>query len=93
MTQNEPLDDSLPIAGPASQTIGANNPPSPIEMAREQWKAINDFLMEHPAILDEDAARILARLNAVRSAIRALSEGRMPPIYHAAAAASGEASR
>ena len=46
-----------------------------------------------PWRFDEDAARILARLNAVRSAIRALSEGRMPPIYHAAAAASGEASR
>ena len=57
MTQNEPLDDTLPIPGPASQEIGANNPPSAIEMARDQWKAINVFLTDHPAIVGEDDAR------------------------------------
>ncbi len=57
MTQNEPLDDTLPIPGPASQEIGANNPPSAIKMARDQWKAINVFLTDHPAIVGEDDAR------------------------------------
>ena len=87
MTQNEPLDDSLPIAGPASQTIGANNPPSPIEMAREQWKAINDFLMEHPAILDEDAARkaklFLDRGKAALADLEAARKAKADPLYAA----------
>jgi len=41
----------------ASQTIGANNPPGPIDYARETMEAINKWMEDHPVILTEADAR------------------------------------
>ena len=87
MTQNEPLDDTLPIPGPASQEIGANNPPSAIKMARDQWKAINVFLTDHPAIVGEDDARqaklFLDRGKAAIADLEAARKAKADPLYTA----------
>jgi len=84
MTQYAPLDDSLPLPGPASQQPGANNPPSAIEMARDQWKAINSFLSDNPAIVDETAARqaklVLDRGKATVADLEAARRAKVDPL-------------
>jgi len=38
-------------------SIGGNNPPSPIDDARTEYKTLAKFLADNPVITDEDAAR------------------------------------
>ena len=51
------MDFDAPDFAEDRERIGGNNPPSPIELAQDTYDALSKFLADHPAIVDEAAAR------------------------------------
>ena len=54
----KPATETAPEPAPvASQSIGANKPPGPIEYARDTMSVVNQWMIDHPVILTEAEAR------------------------------------
>ena len=79
---NRPAPEVVPPV--ASQEIGANNPPGPVEWGRNTMHEINLWLTDHPAVLTEDDAKaaklLLDRAKSALEAIEAERDGKVRPL-------------
>ena len=77
--------EDAPTFGDDRHAIGGNLPPSPIDFARETFDALSKFLLEHPAIVDGNAATeaklFLDRAIASQKDVEDARDRKADPIY------------
>ena len=88
--------DPISVASPtvAPQTIGANNPPGPIEFARETMDEINKWMALHPVVLTEQDARdaklLVDRAKTALEAVEAERDSKVRPLNDTVSAINAE---
>ncbi len=90
----EPVAAPSPEPPVASQEIGANHPPGPVDWGRNTMHEINIWLADHPAVLTEDdakAAKLLVdRAKAALEAIEVERDSKVRPLNEQVSAINAE---